>query len=185
MKDKILIRYRHVARSIPNAFVTRVAKVVRVDIERDDLDYFEPPAEIAIFVNEHCTEMALGLAASAIWDGIKAVWSAAIKKRKTNTLGEIAVNFQLHNGQVEVVLPDNASIKGVDKNISALLDYLRHNEQLQRDLNNPDYHLDSTTKPKIRVRYNPTTDRIEVVNIRITREETERLIKHMIKNFNS
>ncbi len=84
-------------------------------------------------------------------------------KRKGGS--EIELNFTIKpDKEIEFNLTGNIDPKNIDVITEKILSYLKDREQQQKDFANPDFKDKHDVKPRIRVRYNPKTERIEIVN---------------------
>jgi hypothetical protein len=187
MKPSIDVQFRHLPREILRDFESKIDKSISLKIYEDKNDHFEPPADIVIYVNEHLTEVIIGgisgLLTGALWDGIKALLSKVIKRKKGNS---IELDFSIkHDRTIEFSLTGDVDLKSVETIVENILEYLKDAEQQERDFANLNFKERPNEKPRIRVRYNPKTDRLELINFTVQRKENEERFKEVAKKLRS
>jgi hypothetical protein len=184
MKPDIQVQIRNLPREILSDFEKSIDKTIALEIYEDTNDHFEPPADIVIYINEHLTDIivggvGVGLLTNAFWDGLKALWKRVINRKKENS---IELNFTINpDKEIEFDLIVNIDPKNIDAITEKILNYLKDKEQQQKDFANPDFKDKHDVKPRIRVRYNPKTERMEIVNFTELRKRDEELLKRIIR----
>jgi hypothetical protein len=187
MNMDIEIQYRKVPREMLNDFEKSIGKSVGLKIYEDPNDHFDPPADIVIYVSEHLTEIfvggASGILFTEVWSGIKALWKKVLTKKKKN---DIELIFKVRaDREVEFYLQGNIDPKIVESVTDKMLAYLRDQDQKQKDFLNPDLMDELYSKPRIRVRYNPKTKEVEVVNFAELKRQSRELFLRSIKGLSS
>lgn len=160
-------------------FETKIDKTISLEIEEDTHDHFELPAEIVIYINEHFTEIiasgvGVGLVTNTLWDGLKALWK---KVKRENC---IELNFELRDDRtIEFDLNGNVDPNHIEAITEQIDKYLKDATQQKKDFANPDFKNQQDVKPRIRVRYNPRTEQLEVVNFTYVRNQIAEAFKRL------
>jgi hypothetical protein len=190
MLPTIEIQYRNVRRDILIDFECSIDKSIELKIYKDPLDHFDPPADVLIYVNEHLTEIVVGgvsgLLTSAFWDGLKMLWSKVVKKSTKKHCIDIDLNFKLSPDRtIEFHLQGNVDAAQINALVSQILKYLVDVEQQRKDFGNLELIDKRDSKPRLRVRYNPTTKQFKVVNVSEQQKRTEEMIRRLMDGLSS
>jgi len=180
MTPSIEILFKDISQEILHEFESKIDKSIEVKIQAITED-LEQPAEITIDFNEPITEIIVGSESShAIEDGLKALWKR-VKREQS-----IELNFRLKlERTIEFDLNGNVDPNQIDEITEKVVHYLRNLEQQKKDFENPDFKAQDDVKPRLRVRYNPITDQLEVVNYSIVRKQMEEAFKRLAGKFKS
>lgn len=190
MQPIIEIQYRKVPRDILEDFEQQIDTSIHLKIYEDPLDHFDPPPDLVIYVNEHLTEIIIGgisgVLTSAIWDGVKALWRKVIKKSTKEHESDIELNFKISSDNtIEFHLSGKIDHNRIDSVVSQMMKYLSDVEQHKRDFSNVQLLDKQYSKPRIRVRYNPSKQQIEVVNATEERKRTEEMLRKLMDGLSS
>jgi len=190
MLPSIEIQYRKISRETLNDFERQMDKSINLRIYEDPLDHFDPPADLVIYVNEHLTEIIVGgisgILTSAVWDGIKSLWHKIATKSTKEDPREIELNFKISKDKtIEFNLSGNVNPEQIDPIVAEMLKYLRDVEQNRRDFKNIDFFDTQSAKPRIRVRFNSSTKKLEVVNITMEMKKREEMIRKLMGRLDS
>lgn len=190
MLPAIEIQYRKVSREILNDFERQIDKSISLKIYLDPLEHFDPPADVVIYINEHLTEIIIGgvsgVLTSAFWDGVKFLWSRVAKKSTKEHRSDIDINFRISPDRtIEFNLTGNIGSAEINTLVGQILKYLADVEQQDKDFANSNLIDMRDTKPRIRVRYNPATKNLEVVNVAEQQKRTEEMIRKLMDGLSS
>jgi hypothetical protein len=192
-KPDIEIRYRHTPKQLINAFTENVDKSISVKVHQDDLEYFDGPEDIVIYVKEHITELiAGGILVNAAWDVIKyaiiSIWRLLVafcSKRKAIDKN-IDLVFEMKSGSsIEFRLSGNVDPSTIGDLIKWIENYLRDKERQKKDFINPDFIDKRESKPRIRVRYNSETKTFELLNYKNLEKQRQELIKRLMNGLDA
>lgn len=193
MKPAIEVEFRKVPRGILSDFEKSIDKSVSLKIYEDTNDHFEPPADIVIYINEHLTEILIGVASgfltSALWDGIKLTWGKLIafgSSKKKEDKARIELSFKVEQDKsVEFNLSADFDPKQVDTVVNKILDYLKEKDQQNKDFGNPAFREDDAPKPKIKMKWNPKIKNWEPENFDEYRKRKEELLRELFRRADS
>jgi len=193
IKSDIEIRYRHTPKQLIDAFTEKVDRSIAVKVHKDDLEYFDGPEDIVIYVKEHITELiAGGILVNAAWDVIKYaiinIWRSLVafcSKRKAVDKN-IDLVFEMKSGNsIEFRLSGNVDPSAINELMKWVENYLRDKEQQKKDFTNPDFIDKKESKPRIRVRYNSETKTFELLNYTNLEKQKQELIKRLMNGLDS
>jgi|GEM_PF-6692835 len=188
MKPSIQVQFRRVPRKVFSDFEQKIDKSIELEIYEDLAYHFEAPADVIIYINEHLTDIivggvGVGLLTNGLWDGLKALFAKVIKRRKQTRI-ELSFRFK-SDKTLEFYLAGDVSPNHVDAMVEKILKYLIDIKQQKKDFANPDFKDKRDVKPRIRVRYNPKTEKLEVVNFAELKNDEEGLLKRLFQRLNS
>jgi len=184
MIQELEIRFRHVPSEILAEFqTTPTNRNYTVKIIHDEKMYFSAsggPNDILFFFGTSLTELIVtGVIYDVISYPIKSTWKRAIEYYKTLKFGirennQITLNFEISkDNDVQFQLDGNCSSESVDKAVDKIFEYLKQREKLNLDFSKKEFHDPQIIKPRIRIRYNQTTNSWEPVNF----EEAKKIFK--------
>lgn len=160
---------------------------------------FEGPEihDLIVFINQHQTELVVGLFGAASYDiikyGIRKIWigiSKLIKNRLYSTgkkeKEDKSILFIIsdENKRVEIVFKGDVSEDQADKIIDKLFDFIT-SETLSRSYLNPDFHPKNEDVPTIKLIFNKETDTWEPENFGERRRKMDELMKEARRRFRS
>lgn len=192
MSTNIQVTYRHLPSEITGSIETLKSADLTVSIEHDKEEYFNfsgGPADVLIYIDQHLTETIIaGLLVPALYDSlksaIKSTWKKIIQhyRQKSFTFQEdknnIELNFKLNPDRtIEFKLRGDVDEQTINDTVENIFRYLRDKEKQDIDFQHPDYKDRLDTKPRIRMRYNPQTNKWEPVNF----AEIEKLMNELRK----
>ena len=188
MKPSIKVKFSRIPRKIFSDFEQDIDKSIELEIYEDLALHFEAPSDVIIYINEHLTDIivggvGVGLLTNGLWDGLKALFEKVKKRRKQTS---IELSFRIKSDKtLEFYLAGDLSHNQVDTIVEKILKYLLDLEQQKKDFANPDFKDKRDVKPRIRVRYNPKTEKLEIVNFAELKKNKEGLLKLLLKRLNS
>jgi hypothetical protein len=188
MKPGIQVQFSRIPRKIFSDFEQNIDKSIELEIYEDLALHFEAPADVIIYINEHLTDIivggvGVGLLTNGLWDGLKALFEKVIKRKK-HTRIELSFRFK-SDKTLEFYLAGDVGANQVDTIVEKILKYLVDLEQQKKDFANPDFKDNRDVKPRIRVRYNPKTEKLEIVNFAELKKNEEGLLKRLFQRLNS
>ena len=177
MTPSIEIKFRNVPREILIEFENKIDKSISLEVHEDTNDHLDPPAEIVIYLNEPLTEIMVSStdrSTNTFWDGLNSLWKKI--KRENN----IELNFGFKpDTTIEFDLNGNIDPNQIDGITEDILRYLKNTDQQKKDFANPDFKQQQDDKPRLRVRYNPITDQLELVNFTAVRKQIEEAFRRL------
>ena len=160
---------------------------------------FEGPEihDLIIFINQHQTELVVGLLGAATYDiiryGIKRIWvgiSRLVKNRLYSTgkkeKEDKSILFIISdiNKRIEVAFKGDVSEDQADKIINKLFEFFS-SESLNESFSNPDYHPNNEDIPTIKLIFNKETDTWEPENYGERRRKMDEIMKEAQRKFRS
>lgn len=201
MTPNIEIRYRHIPSEITDDIQKDLERAnLTVSIVHDKKEYFNftgGPADILIYIDNHLTEIIIGgLLLPAAYDtlkySIKTTWKKLVLhygKRKSELeedKNHIELNFKLHeNKTIEFNLSGDIDEKTINNVVDKLFEYLKDKEKHNNDFQNKDYKDRLDLKPRIRMRYNPNTNKWEPTNFAEIKKQLDDLMRRAEEEFDN
>jgi hypothetical protein len=174
MKDNqnntIEIIYRNIPKEIIEDF-TNSDKITAITSEgRKESNFTGGPQDVIIYVAKVIADGVIfniiSLPLILTWKKLKKYY-ADKKTPIEEDKNYIDLRFKLSNeGEIEFHLKGNVSDEQIEKSTENIFNYLNDSKTLNSDLENPDYIVPESRKPRIRMKYNIETKKWEPVNFK-------------------